>query len=146
VQKIIIVCFVVGYGVFSGTLLAWEQGQGGPVDRGQRQGPPRHPENAGHLLGKYLHDNMAADVLVTMTGQPAETIRARIKNEDMRIVLESFNVNHKKFRQFMDEKSLKVIEKAQQCGLITSSQAAEISSILKSHKNENGYEPQPGDP
>ncbi len=118
--------------LFSGVVLAADRGESEPPGFGppsgegyghHPKGPPRH---SGHLLGKALHDNMALDVLVELTGNEAATVQAAMDGQHMREVLSSYGIKEEVFREAMDSKTKAMLNQAMECGLISREQASEI--------------------
>jgi hypothetical protein len=91
---------------------------------GDAQNRPPRPMNAGDLLGKALHDQMAAEVLTELTGK---TVNAADAAEGkIRDVLESSGIGQDAFKNAMDAKTTPLFQKAVGCGLITETQASEM--------------------
>ncbi len=98
----------------------------------QRQRRPR--KNCGMLIGRFLHQGMAMEVLTEMTGQPANTIKAQAKSGGMRRVLQTYSIDREKFRQAMDRKTGKLLEEIRRCNLLSREQVSEMQSIMKRRK------------
>ena len=124
---------VVGM-IFSGAALAQVTGQSEssgfspPHRTGFGHGPPRH---SGHFLARALHENMALEVLTEMTGKDAETVKADMQTLRMRALLESYGIDREKFRLEMDAKMTELVNLAEECGLITEVQEAEIIEAMQ---------------
>jgi hypothetical protein len=95
-------------------------------DEGLRPKGPRPPKHAGCLLGRYIHDNMAMEVLSQLTGQAPETLAAELEEGHIRGVLDAYEIDPETFRNAMDEKTAAVAQKASECGLITPDQLADL--------------------
>ncbi|QTA86066.1 hypothetical protein [Desulfonema magnum] len=96
-----------------------------------------HKDNAGKLLGRYLHDNMLAEAISEMTGEAIETVMEKLKEQHPRALLEAYEIDPETFRSVMDGKTITLAEKAAGCGIITEEQAAEIVEKIQSHAAEH---------
>lgn len=105
-------------------------GQSMPPDHnppmGRGFGPPSR-----HLLSKAIHDNMAADALVEITGKDLTAVKAELANTHLMQVLTNNSIDPETFRKLMDAKMATATQKAAGCGLITTEQASEILAQLK---------------
>ena len=101
--------------------------------RGRESGPPP----GGHLLSKAIHDNMAAEVLVEMTGKSLKEVKAEMADTHMMKVLLNNNIDPHTSKTRMDTKMATATKKAVSCGLITAEQAAEIR-VLKTRLCNRG--------
>ncbi|MDM8523371.1 hypothetical protein QUF80_08365 [Desulfococcaceae bacterium HSG8] len=118
-RKIIMAILLVIGLLASGTAYADERGRGDRTRHGKQKSP------MGHLM-KCQKDNILAEVLSGITGQPAETIREELKTDRKREVLEKYNVDHETFRTAMDAKTVVLVQDALEDGRITQEQADDI--------------------
>lgn len=132
---------VVGI-IFSGVALAQVTGQSEssgfspPQRTGFGHSPPKH---AGHFLARAIHENVVLEVLTEMTGKDAATVKADMQTLRMRALLESYGIDKESFRLEMDAKMTELVNLAEECGLITEVQEAEIIEAM-----QNRLQRQPG--
>ncbi len=128
IQTIIVSSVLVMGLVLSGPAFADSQGKGGRRSFGVNQ---RHKGGGLMLLAKYEQMNLMVDVLSEMTGQKPETIRTKLNQERMRIVMEELNIDRQKFRAEMQVEVRKRVEKAAAEGSITPEQKNEILTKME---------------
>ncbi len=138
-----IAAVVIAFSIlFSGVVLAADRGESEPRGFGPPSGDgyghhlKRSPMHSGHLLGKALHDNMALDVLIELTGNEAATVQAAMDGRHMREVLSSYGIEEEVFRKAMDSETKNLLNQAIECGLITKEQASDILESVGSREQQ----------
>ncbi len=127
-HTIIISCIVAAALILPGLALAGGHGKGGRQGYGYKQRP-----KGGDLmlLAKYQQQNLKAEVLSEMTGQPVDTIRAMINDQRMRSVMDELNVDRQAFRDLMDAKVSERVNQAAANGSITPEQKNKILAKME---------------
>ena len=118
-RKIIVAILLVIGLIASGMAYAGERGRDDRARHGKQKGP------LGHLM-KCQKDNIHAEVLSGITGQPVETIREELNTQRHRDFMEKYNVDRETFRTAMDAKTVVLIQEALEDGRITQEQADDI--------------------
>lgn len=123
-----------------------------PANRPQRRRPP----HIGALLGRTLHDNLAAETLAELTMQDVSVIREEMIGADLRDLLLSYEVSLKDFKAGMDLRSGDLLDRAVGCGLITDEEADSILEMIQNpperpestegERPEGGRPPRPNGP
>lgn len=125
-----------------------------PANRPQRRRPPK----IGDLLGRVLHDNMAAETLAELTIQDVSVsdIHEEMIGADLRDLLLSHEVSLEDFKAGMDLRSGDLLDRAVGCGLITDEEANSILEMIQnpperpeppeSEMDEGGRPPRPNGP
>ncbi len=139
--KSILVMVVVAGMVLPAAAFEGDYGKRGGQDyrprRQQRSGPPR---NAGMLMGAFLHDAMVAEVLAELTGKPVATFKEVTGRGCVQDIMANSGINPEQFRSAMDKKTLSLVEKLRQSGIVSVEQAAEITAQLnKPRKNRKQH-------
>ena len=128
--KHIISCVLVAVIILSGFAFADSQGAGDRRGFGFKQ---RHKAGGLMLLAKYQQTNLMVQTLSEMTGQSAETIQAKFKDQRMRTVMQELNIDRQAFRRAMQVKVKERVKLAAVNGTITPEQEKDILT-----KIENG--------
>lgn len=123
-----------------------------PANRPQRRRPP----HIGGLLGRTLHDNLAAETLAELTMQDVSVIQEEMIGADLRDLLLSYEVSLKDFKAGMDLRSGDLLDRAVGCGLITHEEADSILEMIQNpperpestegERPEGGRPPRPNGP
>lgn len=130
-HTIILSCILVVGIVFSGLALADNQA------KGMRQGFgfKRHHSSGGlMLLAKYQQKNLMVEVLSEMTDQSAEAIKAKLKGQRMRTVMEDLGIEREAFRTAMHAKISQHVKLAAANGSITAEQEKEILEKMENRR------------
>lgn len=87
----------------------------------------RHHRDGGlKIASRYIHQNMAAQVLSDMTGQPIDTIRQQVEGQRLRTVLDDYQIDRKVFQTAMRSKINALINILAENGYITPTQEKTI--------------------
>jgi hypothetical protein len=86
----------------------------------------RPPRNAGHMLGKALHDNLAREVLIELTETETASVPSELDGRCVRELLPLLGIEQAAFQAAMDAKLKVQVNRAAECGLISNEQASEI--------------------
>ncbi len=103
--------------------------------------PPHPPKGPLGLLMKCQADNIHAEVLAQITGQPAEALREAMKETHMRALLKTYGVDRETFRAAMDKKAAEQVQEAADDGRITQEQAADILDKIANPPDRDEAEP-----
>ena len=125
---IIVSCVLVVGIILSGLAIADNRGTGDRQSFGFKH---RHKGGGLMLLAKYQKKNLMVQVLSEMTGQSAEAIQAKLKDQHMRIVMQELNIDRQLFRSAMQAKVSQRIKEAAENGTITPEQENEILEKIK---------------
>jgi len=138
--KIIVTAMVIIGMITMGTAFAGHKpgkpGTGNVTAEGTDSRPMPPPRHAGHLLGKYLHDNMAAETLSELTGKDIATVRTDMQDKHVMELLEEYAVEAEAFKTAMDAKTLKTAQKMLDCGLITQEQLTAVTEEIQSDSSD----------
>jgi len=113
---------------------------GTDTDVSQKEMRPRPPQGPFQMFVKFQQDNIAAEVLAAITGQTVESITEAMQTQDMREIIESYEIDRETFETAMDEKAVAFIAKAVENGSITQAQADSIIQMME----ERPERPEPG--
>ena len=122
-KHIIISCVLVISIIFSGLALADSQWKGHRKGFGAKQ---HHRGGGLQLLAAYQQKNLRLQVLSELSGQPAEAIELKLKDQRMRSVLQEFNIDRQAFRDALQAKERALIKQAVADGSITPEQENKI--------------------
>lgn len=97
--------------------------------------PPMRPDrlrpmHIAHLLGKAIHDRIAANVLAEASGLTAEEILTDFGKYRISEILEKYGLTPDEFKTRMDAESAVFVEQAVLCGLISADQAEGLISMI----------------
>ncbi len=116
-------CVLVVGIVISGMALANSKAQGELSGWGFK----RHYTGGGlMLLAKYQQKNLMVQMLSEMTGQSADVISTKIKEQRMRAVMQEYDIDRQEFRDRMQTKVRERVEQAAINKTITAEQEKEI--------------------
>ena len=135
-QSIIIVSIVV---VSLIALIAVAFADNTGAYKGRGFGKHRHHKGFGlSLLTKYQMQNLMAQTLAEMTGQPVDVINQKFETQRPRIVMQESSVDREKFRTAMQSKVKALVEQAAENGSITPEQKNDILAKMaeKSQRRE----------
>jgi polyhydroxyalkanoate synthesis regulator phasin len=130
IQTIIVASVLVMGMVLSGPVFADNQ------EKGERQGfgfKQRHKGGGLMLLAKYQQRNLMVQVLSEKTGQSAETINTKLKEQGMRAVIQELSIDRQALRTALHAKVSERVKQAVANGSITPEQQKDILE-----KMENG--------
>ncbi len=116
---------------------------GPPPRGGSGQHMNRPPQNASHLLGKAMHDSMAREALIELTGNEVDAVPSDMDVRCMRDVLSVLGIEQEAFQAAMDARLKVQVNKAVECGMISREQASVILEFME-HK-ETGHNRVAGD-
>ena len=133
-KHIIISCVLVAGVIFSGLALAGSQRAGDRLGFGLKQ---RHKAGGLMLLAKYQQKNLMVQTLSEMTGQSAEAVQAKLKDQRMRTVMQELNIDRQAFRSAMQVKVRERIEQAAANGTITSEQQKDILTKIENRSKRH---------
>ena len=125
---LVISCVLVAGIILSGLALAENQ------EKGSRQGlgsKHRHKGGGLMLLAKYEQKNLAIQALSELSGQQPETIRAKLKAQRMRTLMQELDIDRQAFRDAMHAKVGARIKQAVANGSITPEQEKEILARME---------------
>ena len=91
----------------------------------------RHKGGGLMLLAKYQQKNLMVQVLSEMTGQSADAIESKLKDQRMRTVMQELNIDRQLFRSAMQAKVSQRVKEAAANGTITAEQEKEILEKLE---------------
>ena len=83
------------------------------------------------LLAKYQQKNLMVQVLSEMTGQSADAIESKLKDQRVRTVMQELNIDRQLFRSTMQAKVSQRVKEAAANGTITAEQEKEILEKLE---------------
>ena len=127
-KHIITSCVLVLSIIFSGLALADSQRAG----HRQGFGSKKHHQGGGlQMLAAYQQKNLRLQVLSEMTGQPAEAIELRLKNQRMRGVMQELNIDRQAFRDALQAKEKARIKQAVADRSITPEQENKILTKME---------------
>jgi hypothetical protein len=86
----------------------------------------RHGDGGGKLLNRYLRENLAVQTLSEMTGQPADTIALKLRNERLHNLLSEYQIDREAFRTTMHTKMKNLVNQLAKTGYLTPQQEKEI--------------------
>ena len=127
-QTILVTSVLVIGIVFSGFAIADNSGKSGRQGFGFKH---RHKGGGLMLLAKYQQKNLMVQVLSEMTGQSADAIESKLKDQRMRTVMQELNIDRQLFRSAMQTKVSQRIKEAAANGTITVEQEKEILEKLE---------------
>ena len=127
-KHIIISCVLVVGIILSGLALANNQGAGDRRGFGSKQ---RHKAGGLMLLAKYQQKNLMVQTLSEMTGQSAEAVQAKLKDQRMRSVMQELNIDRQAFRSAMQVKIKERVKQAAIDGTITPEQEKVILAKME---------------
>jgi len=130
IQTIIVASLLVMGMVFCGPAFAESQGKGDRQGFGFKQ---RHKGGGLMLLAKYQQRNLMVQVLSEKTGQSAETINTKLKEQGMRAVIQELSIDRQALRTALHAKVSERVKQAVANGSITPEQQKDILA-----KMENG--------
>ncbi len=96
--------------------------------------PPRH---GGHLLERYIHDNMAAETLSELTGKELATVKTDMQDKHLGELLETYAIDMTAFKTAMDAKTITTAQKVFNCGLITQEQLTAITEEIQTDSSDD---------
>ena len=129
-KHIIISCVLVLGIILSGLALADSQGASDRRGFGCKQ---HHKAGGLMLLAKYQQINLMVQTLSEMTGQSAEALQAKLKDQRMRNLMQELNIDRQAFRSAMQAKVNERIKQAVANGTITPEQEKEILTRMENH-------------
>ena len=118
-KHIIISCVLVLGIILSGLALADSQGASDRHGFGFKQ---RHKAGGLMLLANYQQRNLMVQTLSEMTGQSAEALQAKLKDQRMRTLMIELNIDRQAFRSALKAKVNERIKQAVVNGTITPEQ------------------------
>jgi len=133
-HTLIISCVLVAGIILSGLAFADSQGKGGRQGSGFKQ---RHKGGGLMLLAKYEQKNLAVQVLSKLTGQSAEALSTKLKEQRMRSVMQELNIDRQEFRTAMQAKVGERIKQAAANGTITPEQEKEILTKMENRSKRH---------
>lgn len=127
-HTMLISCILLAGIIISGLAFAGDWG-----NRGQRGAGFHRPNRAFALmlLVKYQQENLMVQTLSDLTGQPVETIQAKLKDQRMRSVMQEFNIDRQVFQNAMQANVKESIKQAAVNGTITVEQQKEILTKIE---------------
>jgi len=91
----------------------------------------RHHRDGGlKILSRTIHQNMAAQVLSEITGQPVDTIREQVEGKRLRAVLDDYKIDREVFQTAMRSKTNALISNLVEGGYITPAQERSIAEKM----------------
>ena len=120
ISVIILLVFALA---FSGTVFA-----AGPPEpsSGFHRHHGRHGDGGAKLLNRYVRENLAVQALSEMTGQPAETIALKLRDERLHDLLSEYQIDREAFRTSMHTKMKDLVNQLAKTGYLTPQQEKEI--------------------
>ena len=94
-------------------------------------GPGGHHRGGGPMfLGRLVQHNMMVQVLSELSKQPEDTIRQQLKEQHLRGVLSTYNVDRKVFHAAMKTKITALVKLLMDNGYLTAEQNAKIQNKM----------------
>ena len=114
--------------VFIGVALA--AGMGGDAGRGFRHRGAHGKDGLGPMTN-YVKQTMAVSVLAELSGEPAETVRQKFEDHQVREFMTENNIDRQAFRTAMKAKMNNLVQYLAAGGYITQDQAKEYSDRIE---------------
>lgn len=86
----------------------------------------RHEDGGAKLLNRYLRENITVQTLSEITGQPVETIAARLRDERLPDLLSEYQIDREAFRTTMHTKMKDLVNQLAKIGYLTPQQEKKI--------------------
>jgi len=137
--KMIVMAMVIIGMITMGTAFAKNKGTvvgntGGEETDSRPMPPPRH---GGHLLERYIHDNMVAETLSELTGKELATVKTDMQDKHIGELLEAYTIDMDAFKTAMNAKTITTAQKVFNCGLITQEQLTAITEEIQTDTNND---------
>ena len=95
------------------------------------EGPGGHHRGGGPMfLGRLVQHNMMVQVLSQLSNQPEDTIRQQLKDQHLRGVLSTYNIDPKAFHSAMKTKFTALMKLLTDNGYLTAEQNAKIQDKM----------------